>query len=281
MRELLTADDLFSHLMILRGVSNKKFLLVEGDDDFGMLDPHLDETVCETIPAGGKTVVLEAAEIAQRQNLTGVGVVLDLDWAELLYPKLCQPYVFYTDFYDIDATAFAPRQAVVGLITNNMKRDKLREVSQRGAAGLVECIVEAAKHVGALRFLSEKNRWELNLREFPVHLMIGEGFVSDAEKLADVALKRSARAVIARDEILLELGRLLSEIEDPYRYCSGHDLLSATAAIIRRAGEQISSKSVGASLRASFSCNDVAKSRLFSDISAWGRSLGSELLTCA
>ncbi|MFF8457163.1 hypothetical protein ACF06T_21795 [Streptomyces albidoflavus] len=281
MRELLTADDLFSHLLILRGVSNKRFILVEGDDDYGMLDPHLDDEVCETIPTGGKSVVLEAAEIAERQSLTGIGIVLDLDWAGLLYPKICRPNVFYTDFYDIDATAFSVRQAVIGLITNNIKREKLRAAARGGAAELLDRAIEIAKYVGFLRFLSESNRWELNVRDFPVHLAMREDFSVDPRRMVDVALSRSKRARVQAGEVLREVGSLVSEAEDPYRYCSGHDLLSATAAIIRKVGEQVSSKSVGAALRASFSCQDVAKSRLFCDISAWGRSLGSEFLTCA
>ncbi|MFG2095352.1 hypothetical protein [Streptomyces sp. NPDC048612] len=280
MRELLTADDLFAHLMILRGVSNKRFILVEGDDDFGMIDPHLDEKVCETLPTGGKSVVLRAAEIAQEQGVTGVGVVLDLDWADLLYPRFQRSYVFYTDFYDIDATAFAPRQSVIGVITNSVKREKLRECAQDGMGSLLESIVEAAKFVGILRFLSERNRWELHLRDFPVHLVIGEGFHIDLDRLASVVMQRSPRAQIEIEILLSRLKEESLKVHDSYRYCSGHDLLAATAAIIRKIGGQVSSKSVGASLRSAFSCHDVSSSKLFSDIANWGQSQGVKLLTC-
>ncbi|MFG3141463.1 hypothetical protein ACGFZA_35275 [Streptomyces sp. NPDC048211] len=281
MRELLTADDLFSHLLILRGVSNKKFIFVEGDNDCGLIDPHINPDVCETLPSGGKTVALGAAEIAEEQGIPGIGVTLDLDWADLLYPRIIKPHVFYTDSYDIDSTAYAVTQNVVGLVINNSKRDRLRNLIPKDSAQiLIQTAEKVALTVGVLRFLSERSRWELHLREFPTHLVITENIEVDLEKVTEVALQRSPNATISQENLLLELRKHIPSVSDPFRYCSGHDLLSATAAMLRKVGGQASSKSVGSALRAAFGCHNVTQSSLFSAINAWGAAQGGAVLNC-
>lgn len=282
MRELLTADDLFSHLLILRGVSDKKFILVEGDDDCGLIDPHLNEDVCETLPSGGKTVVLGAAELAEEQGMDGVGVVLDLDWADLLYPRIIKPYIFYTDSYDIDATAYAVDQNVAAFIINQADRDKLRNLVPKDSARALSGVAkEVALSVGVIRFLSEKSRWELKTREFPTHLAIMDDIEVDVEKIVEVALQRSPNAFVAKEDVLAEFRKHAPLISDRFRYCSGHDLLSAVAALLRKVGGQVSSKSVGVALRSAFGCYSAAQSDLFKSINAWGVSQGCAVLNCA
>lgn len=281
MRELLTADDLFSHLLIMRGVSDKKYILVEGDDDCGLIDPHLNEDVCETLPSGGKSVVLGAAELAEEQGMDGVGVVLDLDWSDLLYPRIPKPYVFYTDFYDIDATAYANDQSVIGFIINQADRDKLRALAPKDSArALSNAAKEVALSIGVIRFLSEKSRWELRMREFPTHLAIAEDIKVDTERIAEVALQRSPNASVAKEDVLAEFRKHAPLISDQFRYCSGHDLLSAIAALLRKVGGQVSAKSVGVALRSAFSCQRASQSDLFTAIHAWGASQGCAVLSC-
>ncbi|MFF2700251.1 DUF4435 domain-containing protein [Streptomyces cyaneofuscatus] len=281
MRELLTADDLFSHLLILRGVSDKKFIFVEGDDDCGLIDPHLNEDTCETIPSGGRTVALGAAELADQQGIPGIGVVLDLDWADLLYPRIVKPHVFYTDSYDIDATAYAVTQNVVGLVINQSDRDRLRTmVPKNSAQTLTRSAERVALTVGVLRYLSERSRWELKLRDFPTHLVITGGIEVDLEKVVEITLQRSPNASISRENLLLELRNHIPSVSDPYRYCSGHDLLSAMAAMLRKVGGQVSAKSVGIALRSGFGCHNVAQSSLFRAINAWGATQGGAVLNC-
>lgn len=281
MRELLTADDLFSHLLIMRGVSDKKFILVEGDDDCGLIDPHLNADVCETLPSGGKTVVLGAAELAEKQGMTGVGVVLDLDWSDLLYPRIVKPYVFYTDSYDIDATAYAVDQNVVGFVVNQSDRDRLRSLVPKDSARALSTVAKEVAHaVGVIRFLSEKFRWELKMREFPTHLAITDDVKVDIEKIVEVSLQRSPNASVAKEDVLAEFRKKTSLVSDRFRYCSGHDLLSAVAALLRKVGGQVSAKSAGIALRSAFGCNNVAQSSLFQSIHSWGARQGCVILDC-
>ncbi|MDG5807512.1 hypothetical protein P9869_33575 [Streptomyces ossamyceticus] len=281
MRELLTADDLFSHLLIMRGVSDKKFILVEGDDDCGLIDPHLNADVCETLPSGGKTVVLGAAELAEKQGMTGVGVVLDLDWSDLLYPRIVKPYVFYTDSYDIDATAYAVDQNVVGFVVNQSDRDRLRSLVPKDSARTLSAVAKEVAHaVGVIRFLSEKFRWELKMREFPTHLAITDDVKVDIEKIVEVSLQRSPNASVAKEDVLAEFRKHAPSVSDRFRYCSGHDLLSAVAALLRKVGGQVSAKSAGIALRSAFGCNSVAQSSLFQSIHSWGARQGCAILDC-
>ncbi len=284
MKEFLTGDDLYAHVMMLRGVSNKTYILVEGDDDCGLIDPHLNSAVCETIPGHGKNATRGAAEIAESQNVSRVGAVLDLDWSDILYPRSASSNIFYTDHFDSDALAFSRKRNVSSVAVNFGSRDLLRQhLGSHDASRVWDSVVCVAFPVGVIRYLSEKNRWELFLRNFPIHeVLSGEQCVVDFRKLVEVAVSRSSRPNVSIESAIKALECEISKAENTYRYCCGHDLLGALAAFFKRVlGKQFSARSAGAAIRAAFSCSDAQESELFMAIDRWGRESGTDVLSCS
>jgi hypothetical protein len=285
-RQLLTGSDIYAHILILKGSSARKdsYVIVEGDDDCGLIDPHVNASLCETIPSGGKTAVSEAISIAQAQGMRGVAAVLDMDWVDILYPRSTTPSVFYTDAYDIDAMAFFRPQNIEGFVSNFCNKERVAAYRlQLGQKKIDDVIVEIATPIGVLRYLSEKNSWGLSLREFPIQAVIdADARCTDIGQLVTVAIGRSKGISVSAPQVEQDLRAAMAQLQDPSRYCSGHDLLSALAAVCRKKlGGQVSAKVVGAALRSAFSCSDAKSSPLFNSLERWGESLGLHILSCA
>ncbi|WP_326722024.1 DUF4435 domain-containing protein [Streptomyces sp. NBC_00243] len=285
MRNLLTGSDIYSHILILRGSSARKssYIIVEGDDDCGLIDPHVDSTNCETIPSGGKAAVSEAVGIARSQGLHEVAAVLDMDWVDILYPRSTIPSVFYTDSYDIDAMAFSRAQNIEGFISNFCNKEKVAAYrSLLGQKKIDDVVIEIAAPIGVLRYLSEKNSWGLSLRDFPVHAVLdSDARSTDINQLIIVAMGRSKGASISAQQVENALRIEIARVQNLFRYCSGHDLLAALAAVCRKKlGGKVNQKVVGAALRTAFSCRDANSSQLFNTLGSWGDSLGVQVLNC-
>ncbi|WP_310725091.1 hypothetical protein [Streptomyces sp. N2A] len=279
----MTADDVLSHVMMLADTNDLLYLLVEGDTDCSVIDPHIDVTLCDTLPSGGKTVVLGAVRMAREEGFDRLAAVIDLDWAEILYPKTQDDDVFYTDHYDIDATVFFREHNALRVAGSFSNRARLRShVANCGYANLHELVTRLAFPVGLLRFTSEKRRLQLNLRDFPISVVLNdEGNGIDLDRLIDLSLRRSGRDSACKEEVARLYAEAKEEVTDVQRYCSGHDLLAALATVLhRKFGSKASIDSISRAVRGAFSCSDVKESALFSSISKWGTSRGKEVLTC-
>jgi hypothetical protein len=283
MLDLLTADDVLSHVMMLADTNELLYLLVEGDTDCSVIDPHIDMTVCDTLPSGGKTVVLGAIRMAREEGFDRLAAVVDLDWTDLLHPKVQDTEVFYTDYYDIDATVFFQEQNVLRVAGSFSNRSQLRShVANSEHSTLHELITHIAFPVGALRFTSEKHRLQLNLRDFPISVALNEeGTSINQPQLLEISLRRSGKGSECKEEIARLLQEEIKQMSDIRRYCSGHDLLSALAAVLhRKCGSKASGDAIARAVRGAYSCSDAKESLLFTAIRKWGDSRGKELLTC-
>ncbi|MFJ3123178.1 hypothetical protein ACIPJO_09630 [Streptomyces sp. NPDC086993] len=283
MKNLLTGSDVFNHMAMLRSGTGKAYIFVEGGDDCGLIDSHLDRPNCDTVPSGGKVAVAEAIGIAESQGLSGVAAVLDRDWVGILQSETSTGRVFYTDFYDIDSLAFSRNRNVDGFISNFARKELVSQLAASlSGMSIWDVVIRIAFPIGVLRFLSEGNSWGLHLRDFPVHEVLDGEFTGiDSDALICEALGRSKKAKVSSEELKVRLDEEILRISDRYRYCSGHDLMAALAALVRhRLGSQVSAKVAGATIRAAFSCDDARQSNLFSSLARWGREEGISVLTC-
>jgi hypothetical protein len=269
--------------MMLAETNDLLYILVEGSSDCSVIDPHLNSEICETLPSGGKSVVVAAIELAREEGFDRLAAALDLDWADLLYPKIEREEVFYTDDYDIDATVFFREQNMARVAASFAARTQLKaHVEKTGYTSLHEMVTNIAYPIGLLRFISEKKRLELYLRDFPVSMVLNSDVTGiNFDKLIHLTLKRSPQAQISADELIGLYREIDDQIQDTRRYCSGHELLSILATILyRKCGSKASVDAVSRAARATFSCSDVAESRLFRGVNEWGVARGKEILSC-
>src|SRR4051794_19033266 len=106
MQDLLTGDDLFSEIILLRSDDDRAIILLEGPSDCRALDAHLNEDQCKSIPAHGKDLVINAVELANQNGITGIVGVLDQDYDHLFGLPSSRANIVYVDAHDLDSLVF-------------------------------------------------------------------------------------------------------------------------------------------------------------------------------
>jgi hypothetical protein len=269
--DLLTPDDLLAQVMILRSVRQSTVILVEGDSDCDVLDPHLASAHCETIPAGSKVTVLKAVAQALRAGISRVLGVVDRDFEGTITRYRRRPNIFVSQHYDLGVDV---------LRAPGVEEHLLRECLGKSAAAVAESLSSAAVDVcyaiGRLRLMVHRDRLAMSVRRIPVHEVIDADNKCDLAKLigvvggrAGLGAKESARVVrLIRRE-------LRSSVGPPERVICSHDLYSAYSALLKAmAGKSIKAAEIA---RLSHACLHGARLRslkIYSDLEAWASVTG-------
>ncbi|MFG2353732.1 hypothetical protein [Streptomyces sp. NPDC048521] len=285
MLQNLTGDDLFSYLLLLgAGSSDRKYLLCEGDSDCAVLDPHLIENACETVPGYGKDSVVIAINLVDQQGLRNVGALVDRDWRKSRHS--ISALATQTDHYDIDATVFFTGNVCQRLVSAFCDRQKVRDfLTARRLTSPVEAATKLALPLGILRKLSFDNGWGLRVAGTPIKEVVSEeGDTVDTGSLFDLCLKRSKAARIGpsdKNSVAAALETEISSVADASEYCCGHDLNSALAYLMQAYwGGRVSKDTLERSMRGAFSCSDLASTRLHGGIQSVLNSSADVLFNC-
>lgn len=233
----LSVESFYVELRMMRaGGDDRAFLIVEGHTDCAVLDDHIDDGHCVSVPAHGKDRAISAIAEVERNDDKGIFALLDKDWGDLLDsdPKLPDALVVYTDRYDLDACIFFSDRMVVRQVASFCS-EQFRIGNGWEEQALVDACVELALPVGMLRFISERDGVGLALRDFPLDAIVfgGYPYEVDMEKLIDISMKRGRKSVESAP-ILAELTSIMARLSNRPRFCSGHDLFKALALILRR-----------------------------------------------
>jgi hypothetical protein len=285
MLQNLTGDDLFSYLLLLGAGSNhRKYLLCEGDSDCAVLDPHLIEDTCETVPGYGKDSVVIAINLVDQQGIHNVGALIDRDWRKSRHP--ISALAARTDYYDIDATVFFTGNACQRLVAAFCDRQKVRDfLTARQLTSPTEAAIKLALPLGVLRKLAFENGWGLRVAGTPIKEVVSEnGDAINFGDLFDLCLKRSKKARIGpddKDHIVTSLEAEMSSVSNAPEYCCGHDLNSALAYLMQAFwGGRVSKDTLERSMRGAFSCADLASTRLYRGIQSALNSSAEVLFNC-
>ncbi|MFG2317392.1 MULTISPECIES: hypothetical protein [Streptomyces] len=286
MHDNLTGDDLFSYIILLQsGPTAKKYLLCEGDSDCAVLDPHLNEDICETIPGYGKNSVIEAINIASQQNMSNVAALLDRDWqkAESPIPSIA----VMTDYYDIDATVFYSGDTCKRVVAAFCDRDRVRDFLTAGNWKSPEEIATSlAFPVGVLRKLNHDTGWGLRFADTPfTEVALPDSTGLDLTKTVASALSRSKKPRVGEQDIPSIVSAAEQEIRNVSNqrsFCCGHDLNSALAYLMAyKWAARINRKTLERSMRAAFSCKEMSSTAMFGRIPSALECSTKVLFTCS
>jgi hypothetical protein len=284
MRERLTADDLFSHILILRPVDKRIFLLLEGDSDHAALRAHIDESEINVIPGYGKGIIEPAMSLVNNHAVPKVAALLDRDFGTLLSGSTVQSNVFFTDRYDLDATIFFSSDLCDRMAFNFGDGDLIKGlISDLGCSDLASASANLALAVGVLRLISVRDGLRLNLREFPIGEAVRADCRSvDLEALASLALKKGPQSQPKRPrELVAEIRTEMASVTEPYAYCSGHDLARALSVILRKRGNAfLKPDTVERALRSAFGCAEIRATRMYTELAVWAQQIGKRIWTC-
>ncbi|NII52149.1 hypothetical protein [Frigoribacterium endophyticum] len=218
----LDGNDLFNTLMLERGHSTQACVVVEGETDFNLLADFLRNESLDIVVGYGKQSLLDASHSASVE-LPKIVFLVDADLDRLT--GAIDGYssnVVATDFYDLYMDAHA--QDPEGLV--RVARRFLEKATISTADG-IDRAFEAAAAVGAARHVSKAATYDLNLHDFPVHLvMSASDGRTEISKVVDLALKRSKPVGTTAEALSAEISERMSA-PDCVFIVNSHDLLSA------------------------------------------------------
>jgi hypothetical protein len=280
-RSSLTGVDIFNTVMLQRSLDKRLVVLVESPEDSGVIDPHLNDSDVQTFPGYRKESVLTAVQMFLSHQIREVIAVVDADLdryngRQQQHP----PNVVMTEFYDLDADVlFHCPQALDGIVANFS--DKARRQVYLASRGISahEAILDMAIAVGEIRYCSVVRQCRLNLRGFPLHEVL-EGYEQGAAQASVLALalaRTPNAAEITTSDVAIEVAVLT----DKRHVASGHDLISALAALIRKRWGGTAGQGVLASaLRSAAQCQCWKKTVVYRFVQEWARQFSVTAWTC-
>jgi hypothetical protein len=271
-RQALGGDDLFAYIMMQRQVDRRAVILVEGPEDCGIIDPHLMDSVVQTLPGYGKESVLTAAALLHIAGISDVLPVVDSDLdrqstLNVRYP----PNVAASEYHDLDADIFFNCPEITRqIVANFADRDMLRTYLERQQISILDLVTDRASVVGVLRYCSLKYGLGLRMRDFPIEPLM-EQESSTISIAAQIACSRTISSP-SQEEVEPLLDSQYAGIAERESYCSGHDLTAALATAIRKhgAGKRVGAKMLSAAFRAAVGCACIQKLALFQQVQGWG-----------
>ncbi|MFD5894911.1 hypothetical protein [Streptomyces sp. NPDC060366] len=285
MRNDLDGNDLFSYIMLLQTApSPKKYIVCEGDSDCAVLDPHINDYTCETIPGYGKNSVLEAMLIAEQRNLRDIAALIDRDWEKDRLPV--SSLAVKTDFYDIDATVFYSGDVCRRVVGAFCDREEVRKFIGLGSwDSPLEPVTELAFPIGILRKLNFEGGWGIRFSDTPFREVALAGARGvDIERTVLSAIERSKKPRVGISDVasIVDIATdAMAEVDDKPAYCCGHDLNGALAYLMTSKWRgRINRTSLERAMRAAFSCKELFSTTLHTALPSALNCISSEVFTC-
>ncbi|YCK79997.1 DUF4435 domain-containing protein (plasmid) [Arthrobacter sp. D3-18] len=283
MQRLLNPDIAYAWINMQRQVDRHLFLLVEGDDEDTILYGHLLREQISVLVLGGKPNVLATGHLLASQPVAGVYSMIDRDLDDLTgktanYP----PNLVATRGYDLVSDVVTSRPDIFERALRVHGVDAFENVEQITGAKLTDICSSMCLKLAALRLVNEVENLGLNLRDFPFSQVINGDFSSKGYSAYIMAA--NARSPISVDipavETLVREAAL--RINGDVRFCGGHDLVGAAAAILRHGGaKSAGAGALAASLITATDCETLRQLPVKEAIRNWADSHSRNVFHCA
>lgn len=286
MRNLLTGDDLYAQLLMLRAINKSTvLLLLEGESDCKALESHLDETSVQPIPGHGKATILKAMKNVNETAVPRVLAIVDRDLDGVIGPEPGIDNVVCTDNYDLDADIFYAGAVVSRVVASSCGLDAPRaDLRSQKCPSIVMLATRLILPLAIVRVQSIRDRYGLRIRKFPVHRAFETTAIKlIAEVTATILIAQSTNPAIDHETLTAilaaEIDRTKKQEEaDPRRLCCGHDLIAALAVLMtKRWNANVHTEQLAQSLRAAFAPADLASTGVFARVAAWAEAAGTQV----
>lgn len=234
MRELLDGVDLANTIRLLIASGTSRILAVEGESDYDVLFESFTGTRLELMPGFGKESLLEAAALLLSDMSDSVRFLVDADFDRLLNTGVLNPAnVVASDYYDIfiDAVKAAPEL---------LARIARLNCASRASAETLEPHLSLswilAAEVGAVRYASACESWNLDTSRFPIHLFVPDSpdGVVDSASIIKMALQRTTGCTVQLESVISALSSQIAALPDRSVLANSHDLLNALCHVNRK-----------------------------------------------
>lgn len=233
MKQYITAELIVDEAKMLIIDSKCPYVLVEGDSDkklYGTLIPKAKATFRQL---SGWENVVDVVKCANDRDVHGIAGIIDRDYHELLQDGVLNvPNIYHTDENDLEmmllcSSAF---DKFISLSANTEKMNSADECRN--------VIIQAAAHIGALRYISMRDGIGLSFQNMDMTKVIDKSTLNvNLTKYVTKVCSRSRSKGIAISE---SISQLVSKMEEALRHfhpkllCNGHDGMAVLAVSLQK-----------------------------------------------
>jgi hypothetical protein len=213
----VTVASRYAEAMLLRGRRRTvSFVVVEGASDSRLYRQVLDATASHILWLNGKEEALNLIQRFRDTSVPGTLSVIDADLERLFGRARQGPNIIWTSETDMETTVIYS-DAYFRVIPNLPSYDTMKRNRDRLFAACVP--------VGALRALSQRERWALDFKELSFRSFIDTAAVTcDIEALCEEVLLKNPAHSLSVDELVVQLRGFIATLPDTKLVYQGHDL---------------------------------------------------------
>jgi hypothetical protein len=277
----ITAASVFAEIMMDETQPNA-FLLVEGPDENAILFGHVAPDVV-LIVCGGKKCVLGASSLAEAGGFKNVYGLVDSDFERVLgVTDGRSDHVVSTASYDLVADLLASSPGVLRRSLSAHAADQVRDIEAITSSSVEDVVYSITSHVAGARLASMREAFPLIFKGYSFAPVVTDQY-SPTSHETFLHNARCTDSTFAIDSSVVAASLLAyDDVAEDRSLSGGHDVVGASAAILCRAGFQISARTVGGTLISAATCAVLLSLSCIRSLAARARAdSGVELFSCA
>ncbi len=250
-------------------------LVVEGDSDARVYGRFVDDKSCMAVPAHGKSNVLIAMGILERDGILGVIAIVDSDFSALDEAVQENPNVFKTDTHDLETMILSSP----ALDTVLAEFGSPRHIKRLGRP-VREMLLSAALPIGYLRWISSSMQENLSLRFKEINLgriirTYNGRMSADINVMLSEVKIQSCNNPFDENDLKVRIIELLRKKQhDPWHVCRGHDMIHILTIGLRmvfgnRHAKKVTYEQVDGIMRIAFGFTEFSRTELFQLLREW------------
>ncbi|WP_143709998.1 DUF4435 domain-containing protein [Kocuria flava] len=280
MLESVTAESIFAEIM-MDETSPKAFFLVEGPDENAVFFGHVSADVV-LIVCGGKKNVLGAVGLAESSGNNSVYGLVDSDFDRIrgldrFYPA----HVVGTSTYDLISDLVMSSSDVLRRSLSAHAAPGVRVIEDALGSPIDHAVFALTSRVAGARLATIREGYPFVFKSYNFTPVVGATFEpADMAAFLQHAVCRDPHFAVDAT-VLQAVNAAYSEVSVNRHSSGGHDIVSASVALLRKAGSQVSIKTISGTLISVASCKVVASLSCLADLTTIARAdSGVELLDC-
>ncbi len=277
MREFITADDICNQISMNRSLFKGTIVLTEGNTDKRLYGKFIDQDEARIIPALSKNNAKKALTIMQKRGDDRIMAILDRDLDDLFGKSVREP-MFYTDLRDMEMIVITT-DALDSVLDEYADDDKLSLYTDLHGP-VLDNILEGAYHLGCLMYVSMKNGYNLNFKDFQMRDIVDRRTMAvDIRKMTETIAGATANCRVSPKMLLRQLEAAETEITDRLHMSRGHDTVRILQIGLNCIFGSYNAKSLtegalSGSLRIAYSRESFQSTDLYRNTSRWAESKG-------
>jgi len=281
----LTGDEIVTTLVMEHQVDPRRVIVVEGPEDFQLLELHLEESAAYLMFAGSKSAALEAARQCIADMISWALFVVDADFDRIRGVLTNYPTnVVASERYDLMMDVVSSNRSLVSrAIISQSPPHTERNLRNAFNISLAELVQQIAAPIGALRFLVVTGKFDLSVNGWPFRgsasdYLSGLLYDSISSRAAERSGKRHPATEI-KSQIEMFLASGVVNAED---LVNGHDMIATVAELVRfQSGRSLGHDTLSGTVRAALTCEAFLKLSVVSKIRDWAKVAGgSSVFSC-